>query len=105
MVVELVDTEDSHCKTLGIINELFYKPIAEANCCSEDVMKQLFPDIEPVLRLHTQFRDDLQGKPDCSAKVSEIVDLVVNRVSNAYYRKFSTSHLFLKKSIINRMSD
>ena len=58
LFTELFYTEKSHVRNLKILDKLFYRPMLKDGSISQEFTKNLFPNLETMIQLHSKYRYD-----------------------------------------------
>ncbi|XP_040893517.1 A-kinase anchor protein 13 isoform X2 [Toxotes jaculatrix] len=108
VIYELYQTEFHHVRTLKIMSEVYYKGLQREVQLETETLDKIFPVLDDLLHLHTQFFTQLletkrassnQGQSNNSILICCIGDVLVNQFSDCsadrmkkVYGKFCSRH-------------
>lgn len=80
-VTELFHTERSHVRALKILDQLFYQPMKEQQILPVDHLQLLFPNLDEMLEIHSQFNNNMKLKKKENVTVGDIGDILLKMVT------------------------
>jgi hypothetical protein len=81
VILELIQTEGHHVRTLKIMQQVFYRGLHKAVNYPTERLDELFPRINDLLDISARFYRNLRCRQDESAAVRMIGDVIVRQFS------------------------
>ncbi|KAK3853373.1 hypothetical protein Pcinc_040087, partial [Petrolisthes cinctipes] len=75
---ELFHTERTHVRVLKVLKHLFQDRMAQAEILPRDVLDLLFPNLDEMLDIHTQFNQAMKKRRKEEVPVSRVGDLLID---------------------------
>lgn len=74
-------TEKTHVRVLKVLKLLFQIPMAQEDILTREVLDLLFPNLDEMLDIHTQFNQAMKKRRKEEVPVSRVGDLLIDMVS------------------------
>lgn len=81
VILELIQTEGHHVRTLKIMQQVFYRGLNKSAGCPAERLDELFPRINDLVDISARFHRNLKCRQDESAAVKMIGDVIVKQFS------------------------
>ena len=79
-IAEIFTTEKSHVRNLKVLDRLFLRPLKESNAMPKESVEVLFPNLEALLELHTQYNQKMKERAKAGFPVGNIGDMLCEMV-------------------------
>ncbi|GAB5581981.1 rho guanine nucleotide exchange factor 1 [Prionailurus iriomotensis] len=94
VISELLVTEAAHVRMLRVLHDLFYQPMAEGGFFPLEELQYIFPSLDELIEVHSQFLDQLmKRRQDSGYLIEEIGDVLLARFDGAegsWFQKISS---------------
>lgn len=77
---ELFHTERTHVRNLKVLDRLFYKPMIQEQLLPADFISLLFPNLEEMLEIHSNFNQKMKARRKGEHIVGDIGQLMLEMV-------------------------
>ena len=81
VIMELIQTEGHHVRTLKIMQQVFYRGLNKQANCPAERLDELFPRINHLVDISSRFHRNLKCRQDESTHVKMIGDVIVRQFS------------------------
>ncbi|XP_039102079.1 rho guanine nucleotide exchange factor 1 isoform X2 [Hyaena hyaena] len=94
VISELLVTEAAHVRMLQVLHDLFYQPMADGGFFPLEELQYIFPSLDELIEVHSQFLDQLmKRRQDSGYLIEEIGDVLLARfdgTEGSWFQKISS---------------
>ncbi|XP_054710191.1 rho guanine nucleotide exchange factor 11-like [Uloborus diversus] len=77
VINELFHTERTHVRNLKVLDRLFYKPLLQEQLLPVEVLHLLFPNLEEMLDIHSNFNNKMKARRKVEPVIGDIGQLML----------------------------